>query len=77
MCSLPIQENRDVSFRMSYEVSFDQSAHGQAGRIVRLEMDCEPKSEVEIREAVSAFLTGVAGERETLFRLYEAATADD
>ena len=66
-----------MSFRMSYEVTFDQTTRDQAGRVVRLDMECDPKSEVEIREAVSAFLTGVAGERETLFRLYEAATAGD
>ena len=63
-----------MSFRMSYEVTFDLSARDQAGRVVRLEMDVEPASMPELSEAISAFLTGVAGEREMLFRLYEAAT---
>lgn len=57
-----------MTFRLTYEIAHDQSAPGQAARVIRVDLECEPASEDEVREAVSAFLAAVTGERETLRR---------
>lgn len=57
-----------MTFRLTYEVAHDQAAPGQAGRVVRIELECEPASSDEVGEAVAAFLTAATGERETLRR---------
>lgn len=57
-----------MTFRLSYEVTMDQTIPGQAARIVHIEADIEPASDHEISEAVQAFLTAVTGEREALHR---------
>lgn len=55
-----------MTFRLTYEISHDQVGPGQAGRVIRIDLECEPASADEVSEAVSAFLTAVTGERETL-----------
>lgn len=57
-----------MTFRLTYEITHDQAAPGQAGRVTRLDLECEPASEDEVNAAVNAFLTAVTGERETLRR---------
>lgn len=57
-----------MSFRLSYEVSIDQTLPGQAARVVRIEADIEPASDHEVSEAVQTFLTAVTGEREAFHR---------
>lgn len=57
-----------MTFRLSYEVTMDQTIPGQAARIVRIEAEVEPASEHEVAEAVQAFLTAMTGEREALHR---------
>lgn len=55
-----------MTFRLTYEITHDQAAPGQAARVIRLEMECEPASADEVNEAVTAFLTAATGEREAL-----------
>ena len=55
-----------MTFRLMYEVTHDQAAPGQAGRVIRIELECEPASAAEVTEAVTAFLTAATGEREAL-----------
>jgi hypothetical protein len=66
-----------MTFRLVYEITHDQDAPGQAARIVRLELECEPASEDEVREAVSVFLTAATGEREALYREGRHLAGDD
>jgi hypothetical protein len=53
-------------FRLTYEITHDQAAPGQAGRVIRLDLECEPASADEVTEALNGFLTAVTGEREAL-----------
>lgn len=55
-----------MTFRLTYEITHDQAAPGQAGRVIRVDLECEPASADEVGEAVTAFLTVVTGERESL-----------
>ena len=55
-----------MTFRMVYEITHDQTGPGLAGRVVRVELECEPASSSEVAEALSGFLTAVTGEREAL-----------
>lgn len=55
-----------MTFRLAYEVAHDQSAPGAAGRVVRIDLECEPASADEVGEAVSAFLAAAAAEREAI-----------
>lgn len=62
-----------MTFRLTYEITHDQGVSREgagvtAGRIIRIDLECEPASEDETREAVSAFLTAATGEREALRR---------
>jgi hypothetical protein len=57
-----------VTFRLVYEITHDQAGPGQAARVIRVEMECEPAAAAEVQEAVGAFLTAVTGEREALRR---------
>lgn len=57
-----------MTFRLTYEIAHDQAQPGQASRVIRIDLDCEPASANEVTEAVSAFLTAVTGEREALRR---------
>lgn len=55
-----------MTFRLTYEITHDQAAPGSAGRVIRVELECEPASASEVQEALSGFLTAVTGEREAL-----------
>jgi len=55
-----------MTFRLSYEITHDQTGPGLAGRVIRIELECEPASEREVTEALNGFLTAVTGEREAL-----------
>lgn len=55
-----------MTFRLTYEITHDQAAPGQAGRVIRIDLECEPASASEVTEALSGFLTAVTGEREAL-----------
>lgn len=55
-----------MTFRLVYEITHDQTGPGLAGRVIRVELECEPASASEVQEALSGFLTAVTGEREAL-----------
>jgi hypothetical protein len=55
-----------MTFRLVYEITHDQAAPGQAGRVIRIDLECEPASAAEVTEALNGFLTAVTGEREAL-----------
>lgn len=62
-----------MTFRLIYEITHDQLGVSQAARVIRVDLECEPASADEVGEAVTAFLTVVTGERESL----RADTRDD
>ncbi len=55
-----------MTFRLTYEITHDQAAPGTAGRVIRIDLECEPASADEVTEALNGFLTAVTGEREAL-----------
>jgi hypothetical protein len=55
-----------MTFRLTYEITHDQSGPGLAGRVIRVELECEPASAAEVTEALNGFLTAITGEREAL-----------
>jgi hypothetical protein len=48
-----------MTFRLTYEVTIDQAAPGEADRVTLLYLECEPASEDEVNAAVRAFLDAV------------------
>jgi hypothetical protein len=57
-----------MTFRLTYEITHDQAAPGQAARVIRIDLECEPASADEVTEALNGFLAAVTGEREALRR---------
>ena len=60
-----------MTFRLTYEITHDQGvsrdgAGVTAGRVIRIDLECEPASADEVTEALNGFLTAVTGEREAL-----------
>lgn len=60
-----------MTFRLTYEITHDQrtareGAGYDAGRVIRIDLECEPASADEVTEALNGFLTVVTGEREAL-----------
>lgn len=55
-----------MAFILLYTISHGQNAEHQADRIVTVRVECDPSTEVELREVMGSWLTAVTGERETL-----------
>jgi len=60
-----------MTFRLTYEITHDQGVSREgagvtAGRVIRIDLECEPASADEVTEALNGFLAVVTGEREAL-----------
>lgn len=65
-----------MAFILQYTLSHGQNAEHQADRIITVRVECDPNTEVELREITSSWLTAVTGERETLRQQDNAELGD-